>query len=143
MNLRKEQSKKYLEEAEQTLQAAEFLFNVVKDGKRNLSAQVVKLDYDSMEQAVSAAIAFKDEIIPRNHPQKISSFERLYPLHKDTFTILLKWLRKRSATQYADIKSGRVTIPSESFNVGDAESVLSDSKKVLEDINNIVSTNTA
>lgn len=139
MSLGKEQAKQYLKESVSTLEAAKILFKEAKSQRINLWAQVVKLSYDSMEQAVSAAIADKDGLIPKEHPRKISEFRRLYPIYKVVVTDMLKWLGRRSAAQYADIKSGKVTSPSESFNEKDAESALNDSGKILNVISEIIS----
>ena len=75
MSLKKEQSKKYIEEAELTIDSAQAVFEKAKKEDKDLWANVVKGCYDAIEQAVSSAIAAKEEKIPIKHPEKINKLE--------------------------------------------------------------------
>jgi len=131
--LSEEQSKKYIEEARLSLESARAIFDGALRAERELWANVVKMCYDSMEQAVSAAIAKKDEIIPKDHPAKIAKFVNLYGLSNksDISKILFSWLSKRSSSQYVDIKNGKIAVPHELFNEGDAEEAIDDARIVI------------
>lgn len=131
--LSEEQSKKYIEEARLSLESARAIFDEALRAKRELWANVVKMCYDSMEQAVSAAIAKKNEIIPKDHPAKIAKFVNLYKLsnNSDISKILFSWLSKRSSSQYVDIKNGRIVVPHELFDEGDAEEAINDARIVI------------
>ena len=74
MSLINEQSKRYLEEADLTLYAAKTIFEKAKEEEKNLWFNVVRSTYDAIEQAISAAIVRKSELIPKQHPLKIKKF---------------------------------------------------------------------
>jgi uncharacterized protein (UPF0332 family) len=99
-----EQAGAYLEEAELTLSSAQVIHNSAVETHEELWAQVVKNGYDAIEQAVSAAIAHRDETIPRAHPAKINTFLDLYHVSEDLEDTLLYWLRRRSDSQSVDIR---------------------------------------
>ncbi len=84
MNLAEKQAEKYIEEAELTLYSAMTVFEKAKEEDKELWANIVKMCYDAIEQAISAAIAKKNEIIPKEHPLKIKKFINLYELNLDT-----------------------------------------------------------
>lgn len=68
-----DQANAYREEARLTLESAHSIYETATSGRGNLWAQVVKNAYDSMEQAISAAIAAAGEGIPRRHPAKVNT----------------------------------------------------------------------
>jgi len=137
MNLQKEQAKGYLEEAFLTLESAQAIFEKSSDEKP-LWAQVVKNCYDAMEQAVAAAIAFKGEIIPKDHPAKITKFIELYGRKNEIVQSLLDWLGKRAKAQYIDIIKGNVSIPHKLFTQKDAELAISDAKAIINKISKLI-----
>lgn len=94
-------------------------------------APVVKNGYDAIEQAVSTAIAAQGHAIPRQHPAKINTFLDLYEGEHELEDRLLYWLRRRSDSQYVDIRGDEVTIPHEQFDRTDAEEILADAERVL------------
>ena len=124
------QAAAYLAEAERTLEAAKAIYDA-SDGQQQLWAQVVKNGYDAIEQAASAAIAAQDHAIPRQHPAKINTFLDLYELDKKLEDQLLYWLRRRSESQYVDIRGDEINIPHEQFDHTDAEKILDDTEAVL------------
>lgn len=126
-----EQADAYLAEAELTLSSARAIHQAATDTQENLWAQVVKNGYDAIEQAISAAIAARDERIPRAHPAKINTFIDLYKTREDIEETLLYWLRRRSDSQYVDIRGDTINIPHERFNQEDAERILDDAQAVL------------
>jgi HEPN domain-containing protein len=125
-----DQAAAYLEEAELTLDAAKAICNTA-DEAQQLWAQVVKNGYDAIEQAASAAIAAQDHAIPRQHPAKINTFLDLYDLNEDLEDRLLYWLRRRSESQYVDIRGDEINIPHEQFDHTDAQEILNDADHVL------------
>ncbi len=137
MNLQDTQAKKYIEEANLTLDSARAIFNEAKRGKP-LWAQVVKLCYDSMEQAISAAIAKRGELIPKEHPEKVTKFIALYGEQRIS-KLILRWLGKRGRAQYVDIRGGRIVVPHELFNEEDAKLALEDATEIISDIKNLIS----
>lgn len=126
-----EQATAYLEEAELTLEAAEAVYAAAAEGGQALWAQVVKNGYDAIEQAASAAIAAQDHAIPRQHPAKINTFLDLYAVEEDVEDRLLYWLRRRSESQYVDIRGDDITIPHEQFTQTDATQILEDADRML------------
>lgn len=135
MELKDKQAEKYLEEAELSMKAGESLFDLDDE---DLYAHVVKNCYDSMEQAVSAALAKKDLIIPKEHPAKITEFINSYVLEDKIKNILLFWLRKRSLSQYVDIKDGEIIVPHEIFEKKDAIKALEDCEFILMKIKKMI-----
>lgn len=125
-----DQAAAYLAEAERTLEAAKAIYDA-SNGQQQLWAQVVKNSYDAIEQAASAAIAAQDHAIPRQHPAKINTFLDLYELDKELENQLLYWLRRRSESQYVDIRGDEINIPHEQFDQTDAEEILDDAEAVL------------
>jgi hypothetical protein len=91
-----EQAEAYLNEAELTLESAQAIYNTASETGNKLWAQVVKNGYDAIEQAVSAAIAFEGEDIPRRHPAKITTFLEIHSPSQELADSLLNWLRRRS-----------------------------------------------
>ena len=125
-----DQATAYLEEATLTLEAARAIAEAAT-ASRQLWAQVVKNGYDAIEQAASAAIAARSHAIPRRHPAKINTFIDLYDLESELEDRLLYWLRRRSESQYVDIRGDEITIPHELFDQTDAEEILADADRVL------------
>lgn len=125
-----DQAQAYLTEAELTLRSARTIFEAATPGDP-LWAQVVKNAYDAIEQAVSGAIAAKEERIPRRHPAKVNTFLDLYDPGDEIEEQLLHWLRRRSDAQYVDIRGDEVNIPHEQFTEADAERILEDAEAVL------------
>lgn len=126
----KDQAAAYLAEAERTLEAAKAIYDA-SNGQQQLWAQVVKNSYDAIEQAASAAIAAQDHAIPRQHPAKINTFLDLYDIEDELEDQLLYWLRRRSESQYVDIRGDEINIPHEQFDHTDAEEILDDAEAVL------------
>lgn len=91
-----DQASAYLEEAELTLSSTQAIYSSAVETQEELWAQVVKNGYDAIEQAVSAAIAHRDETIPRAHPAKINTFLDRYTVPEDLEDALLYWLRRIS-----------------------------------------------
>ena len=138
--LKEQQAKKYIEEAELSLESAKAVFDEAVRTEKELWANVVKMCYDAMEQAISAAIAMKNEIIPKEHPAKIAKFVNLYNIAEksEISKILFFWLSKRSSSQYVDIKNNRIVVPHETFNEEDAEEALSETKIIINEIGKIL-----
>lgn len=124
-----EQAEAYMEEARLTFQSARAILDSEGD---DLWAQVVKNAYDAIEQAISAAIAAADERIPRDHPAKVGTFIDLYDPDEDLEKALLYWLRRRSESQYVDIRGDEINIPHELFDRADAEEIMADAEAVLD-----------
>lgn len=137
MKINKKQSQGYLEESKLSLEAAKTLFEDSEKNNRNLWAQIVKISYDSIEQAISSALAFKEQVIPKDHPAKISKFLNTYKINERIQRILFFWLKKRSSSQYVDIKDNKVMIPNEIFDKKDAEKIIRDCKEVISFIEEI------
>lgn len=133
-----DQAAAYLEEARLTLDSARSIFETAASGRRNLWAQVVKNAYDAIEQAVSAAIAANGASIPRKHPAKINRFLELYDPADDLGKLLLYWLRRRSDSQYVDIRGDEINVPHEQFDRADAERILEDAERVLDHVERIL-----
>ncbi len=134
MSLKIEQSKKYMEEAELTLESAEAVFEKAKEEDKDLWANVVKSCYDAIEQAISSAISAKEEVIPIRHPDKIDKFSKLFEISKELDEKISFWLGKRSSAQYVDIKDDKLSVPHELFNEEDAKKALDESKEIIEEI---------
>ena len=134
MSLKIEQSKKYMEEAELTLESAEAIFEKAKEEDKDLWANVVKSCYDAIEQAISSAISAKEEVIPIRHPDKIDKFSKLFEISKDLDEKISFWLGKRSSAQYVDIKDDKLSVPHELFSEEDAKKALDESKEIIEEI---------
>ena len=137
-NLKEQQAENYLKEAELSLEAAKAIFEKAREEEKTLWANVVKCCYDAVEQAVSAALAKKGEIIPKEHPEKIKKLINVYTIEKTIENKLFYWLRKRSSSQYVDIKNDRVYVPHELFSEEDAEECLEDSEEVIDYIRQMI-----
>ncbi len=135
MELKDKQAEKYLEEAELSLKAAESIFDL---NDEDMHAHVVKNCYDSIEQAISSALAKKDLLIPKEHPAKITEFVNSYNPENKIKEILFYWLRKRSSSQYVDIKEGRVIVPHEIFGKEDAKKAIDDCGIIIEYIKKLI-----
>lgn len=138
MNLKKEQSKKYMEEAELTIDAAQAIFDKAKEEDKDLWAHVIKCCYDAIEQAVSSAIAEKEEKIPIRHPEKINKFTELFDVPKELDEKISFWSGKRSSAQYIDIKNDKLSVPHELFDEEDAKKALEESKTVIDEIKKMI-----
>lgn len=132
-----EQAEAYFEEARLTLESAHAIYETA-DEHEDMWAQVVKNAYDAIEQAISAAIAASDESIPRDHPAKVGKFVDLFEPEEDLENTLLYWLRRRSDSQYVDIRGDEVNIPHELFDRGDAEDIIEDAEIVLERVERVL-----
>ena len=137
-DLKEKQAKSYLEEAELSLETAQIIFDKAKEEDKDLWANVVKTCYDAIEQAVSAAIIKKDEIIPKEHPAKVKKFINLFKVDKGLQEKIYFWLRKRSNSQYVDIKNDKILVPHELFTEDDAQQALDDSKEIIGEIKELV-----
>lgn len=132
-----EQAAAYFEEARLTLASARAILEAA-DETEDMWAQVVKNAYDSIEQAISAAIAARDERIPRDHPSKVGMFIDLYDPDEEFEGRLLYWLRRRSDSQYVDIRGDEINIPHELFNRDDAEEIMEDAQAVMNRVERIL-----
>jgi len=133
-DLKEKQSKSYLEEAELSLETAQIIFDKAKEGDKDFWANVIKICYDSIEQAISAAIAKKNQRIPKEHPSKIKKFINLFEIDEELKEKLYFWLRKRSSSQYVDIKDDKISIPHELFDESDAQKALDDAREIIEKV---------
>lgn len=131
---RSDQAAAYLREATLTLESTRAVFHVADEQGSELWAQVVKNGYDAIEQAVSAAIAESDRAVPRRHPAKINAYVDEYDVSEGLEETLLYWLRRRSDSQYVDIRGDEVNVPHESFERADAERVVEDAATTLETV---------
>ncbi|HII15348.1 MAG TPA: HEPN domain-containing protein [Nanoarchaeota archaeon] len=136
--LKEQQAENYLKEAGLSLDAAKAIFEKAKEEDKNLWANVVKCCYDAVEQAVSAVLAKKGEIIPKEHPEKIKKLINLYSIEKTIERQLFYWLRRRSSSQYVDIKDGLLCVPHELFSEEDAGNCLEDSEEIIEYIRQMI-----
>lgn len=134
-----EQAEAYFEEARLTLESARAIHGAAGETE-DMWAQVVKNAYDAIEQAISGAIAASDESIPRDHPAKVGKFIDLYDLEEDIEKTLLHWLRRRSDSQYVDIRGDEINIPHELFDRDDAEAVIRDAAVVMGRVERILGT---
>lgn len=124
---RTKQANAYLDQAERTLETAQILFD--QDAKRYAS-QIVKNGYDSLEQALSAGITAAGADVPRRHPGKVQRFFELYD-EPELQQMAFRWLSRRSEAQYVDFEGGKLSIPSEKFDGGDAGQILDDAGAVV------------
>ncbi len=138
MNLKKEQSKKYMEEAELTIYSAQAIFERAKDEDKDLWANVIKSCYDAIEQAISSAIATKGEKIPIRHPDKIDRFSELFSISKELDEKISFWLGRRASTQYVDIKDDKLSVPHELFDEKDAKKALDESREIIDEIKRVI-----
>lgn len=138
MNLKKEQSEKYMEEAELSMSAAESVYERAKESDLDLWAHVIKSCYDAIEQAVSPAIASSGEKIPIKHPEKINKFIELFKPPKEVEEIIYFWLGKRASAQYVDVKDNKISVPHELFDEEDAKKALDESREVVDEIKRII-----
>ena len=138
MDIKQEQSKEYMEEAKLSYEAAQTVFNSAESENKNLWAQVVKSCYDSMEQALSAVLAKEEQIIPTQHPQKVFKFINICKVNKEIEDILMRWLGKRSSSQYVDIKFGELSVPHKIFKKEDAEKALKETQTIIKYIQDIL-----
>lgn len=137
-DLKEKQAKSYLEEAELSLETAQIIFDKAKEEDRDLWANVVKTCYDAIEQAISAAIIKKDEVIPKDHPAKVKKFINLFKIDRGLQERIYFWLRKRSNSQYVDIKNDKIFVPHELFTEDDAQQALDDSKEIIGEIKGLI-----
>lgn len=129
---RADQAVAYLEEAKLTLLSARAIYDSASRTHDRLWAHVVKNGYDAIEQAVSAAIAAEMEPVPRNHPAKINTFLQLHRVPDGIEAKLLEWLRRRSDSQYVDIRGEEINVPHEQFDREDAERILADAEVLID-----------
>ena len=127
-----EQAAAYLEEARLTLSSARAIHQAATAEREALWADVVKNGYDAIEQAVSAAMAARDERIPRAHPAKINTFIDLYQPPERIEDLLLYWLQRRSDSQYVDIRGDELNVPHRVFDEDDADRILADADTVID-----------
>lgn len=139
MDLKKEQSKKYFEEAKISLVAAKTLFENAKENDLDLWAHIVKNCYDAIESGICSYLAFKDKVIPIKHPEKVNLFLNNIKIPKKLEKKIYFWLGKRSSAQYVDIKDDKLSVPHELFEERDAEKAIEDSEEVLEFIREQIS----
>lgn len=134
MAIRQEQARTYLEEAELTLEASRAILERAKDEHKDLWANVVKNCYDAIEQAVCSAIAGRNKEIPREHPEKIHLFVRLFRPPRNLVKMLMYWLSRRAPAQYADIRNETLFVPHELFDQADAERCLRETREIIEEV---------
>lgn len=127
-----EQAAAYLAEARYTLASAEAIFEAARSSRETLWAQVVKNAYDAIEQAISAAIASRGERVPRDHPAKVTTFLDLFEPEPSLEDLLLGWLRRRSDSQYVDIRGDEINVPHEQFGRDDADRILEDAASIIQ-----------
>lgn len=122
-----QRARAYLDEAETTLRGARVLFERDPD---DFAAQVIKNAYDALEQAISAGVAARGEDVPIRHGAKI---QRYFEPHdaEELERIAFGWHARRSDAQYVDFKGTELSVPSESFDRGDAERILEDAETIL------------
>jgi len=137
-DLKEKQAKSYLEEAGLSLETAQIIFDKAKEEDKDLWANVVKTCYDAIEQAISAAIIKKDEIIPKEHPAKVKKFINLFKVDKVLQEKIYFWLGKRSNSQYVDIKNDKIFVPHELFTEDDAQQALDDAKELISEVKELV-----
>lgn len=137
-DLKEKQAKSYLEEAELSLETAQIIFDKAKEDDKDLWANIVKTCYDAIEQAISAAIIKKDEIIPKEHPAKVKKFLNLFKVDKGLQEKIYFWLGKRSNSQYVDIKDDKIFVPHELFTEDDAQQALDDSKEIISEVKELI-----
>ncbi len=138
-DLKQKQADNYIREAELTLESAQAIFDKAKEENKGLWANVVKCCYDAIEQAVSAALAKKWEVIPKDHPEKIRKFINLYKADKAVEKKLFFWLGKRGSSHYVDIKNDRLSVPHELFGEEDAEEAMAYSEDIICYIKSLIS----
>ena len=138
MDLTEKQAEKYIEEAELSLNAAQIIFNQAKEQDKDMWANVIKGCYDAIEQAISAGIAKKNEVIPKEHPLKIKKFINLYIIDDELKNKIVFWLGKRASAQYVDIRDNKLSVPHELFNEEDGKKALDESKEIIDDIKRII-----
>ncbi len=139
MSIKDEQAKYYLVEAELTIFGAKAIMEKGENQNKKVWASVVKNAYDAMENAVAAAIAKKGIFIPKEHPEKITTFVDAYRLYNSEIdSILSKWVVRRSRSQYVDIKHGKVLVPHLFFTKGDAEEIIKDAERVIEVVKKLI-----
>lgn len=132
-----EQAEAYMEEARLTFESARAI-EESSDDRDDMAAQVVKNAYDAIEQAISAAIASTGEAIPRKHPAKVNRFIGLFEPEEELEQTLLYWLRRRSDSQYVDIRGDEINIPHEQFDRADAERIMDDAETVIGRVESIL-----
>lgn len=123
---RSQQARAYLDEAETTLRSAKVLLDEDPDA---FASQVVKNAYDALEQALSAAIAVRDEDVPRRHGAKI---QRCFAPHDaaDLEERAYEWHARRSDAQYVDFRGGDLSVPSSNFDAEDARAIVTDAERL-------------
>ena len=130
----------YIEEAQFSLESAQAIFDEAQRTGKQLWAQAVKTAYDSMEQAVSAALAKEAIVIPKQHPAKITKFVNSCSASDKLKEALFFWLRKRAKSQYVDVIEDEVSVPHKQFNEEDAEHAITDCKFVIETVKKLLKT---
>jgi len=128
----------YFEEARLTFDSARSIFDAASAGRGDLWAAFAKNTYDAIEQSVSAAIAAGGGSIPRNHPAQGTEFLERYEPGEDLRDVLLYWPRRRSDSQYVDVRGDTINVPHEQFGRADAERIPADAERVLEYVGEIV-----
>jgi HEPN domain-containing protein len=138
--LTEERAKAYLKEAELTLDSAEAIFDRAKRTDKQLWSKVVKEAYDAMENCTMAALASKQNRIPRYHPAKIANFISKFELEgSEIAQILTKWLARRARAHYVDFnRAGRLRTPFEEFDEKDALEALKDCRKVINFVRKLI-----
>lgn len=134
MNLKKEQSEKYMEEAELTMISAQAVFDKAKEEDKDLWANVVKGCYDAIEDAICSAIALREERIPIKHPDKIDKFSELFGVSEELDEKISFWLGKRASAQYVDIKDNKISVPHELFDEEDAKKALDETREIIDEV---------
>jgi len=136
--LKDKQAESYLKEAEFSMETAQIIFDKTKEEDKDLWANVIKICYDAIEQAISAAIAKKNEIIPKEHPAKIRRFVNIFEIDDELKEKIYYWLGKRSSSQYVDIKNDKLSVPHELFDERDAQKALDDSRDIIIHIKELI-----
>lgn len=126
-----------MEEARLTLDSAKVILEVANE-RDDMWAQVVKNAYDAIEQAISAAIAASGESVPRNRPAKVNRYLGLHDTDDSLGETILYWLRRRSDSQYVDIRGEDVAVPHELFDADDAEEIVAVAETVLSRVDAIL-----
>ncbi len=138
MSTKEKQAEAYLKEAKLSVEAAKANLEKAQETQKSLWHNIVKSSYDAMEQAISAVLAHNEMSIPRSHPGKVEKFVKKFGESKITERIY-KWLRKRSKTQYVDLKKDEIIVPHMFFDESDAESALDDAEFVVQKVDNDLS----
>lgn len=68
----------------------------------------------------------------------MNTFLELYDPSDELRDLLLYWLRRRSDSQYVDIRGDEINVPHEQFERADAEQILEDAESVLDHVEQIL-----